>query len=161
MSRKQQMQKRVSRNEGVGDGPKPNSYLPNIVEVPDEPNEGGDVLSLLIRAGMEPGTKTYQMGRCRIFMSPPLAGQGWHMSIANPKRMPTWDEVAHAWYTLTEGENIQFAVMALPTKTDYNSYHAFCLHVYESRTDAITNVRQPEPPKKSPILLPGDVRNGR
>lgn len=117
------MQKRPSamgRGFGVGHGG--NSKLPPL-----------QVRTMLpeFYLGMEPGTKVYQLGQCSVFVSPPFLGKGWHVSIAHPKRYPTWDELAKAWYEGVPDAKTRRACMVLPPAEEYINLHNFCLQVHE------------------------------
>jgi hypothetical protein len=81
--------------------------------------------------GVQPGTVAYQMGDCAIFVSPPTNGVGWHMSVSRQDRLPTWDEIAHARYTLVPDEVTMAAI--LPPKGEYINVHNFCMQVIQIR----------------------------
>jgi hypothetical protein len=80
-----------------------------------------------IAAILEPGSRAYKMGPCRILVSRQRAG--WHLTISRPDRLPTWEEVRDARYALLPDE----AVMALllPPRGEYVNVHEFCLQLYE------------------------------
>lgn len=80
---------------------------------------------------MQPGTRMFRMGKCKIFLSPPAEGQGWHLSISTDDRYPTWDEVAHAWYSLVPDADHRSGAMILPPKSTYVNIHNFCFQVHE------------------------------
>ena len=80
---------------------------------------------------LEPGTRSFRMGVCHIELSPPFNGEGWHLSISTPKRYPTWDEVAKAWYELVPEADGRTAAMILPPKADYINIHNYCFQVHE------------------------------
>lgn len=82
-----------------------------------------------IIAGLEPGTRVYQLGQCMIFVSPPFLGYGWHLSISHPSRYPTWDEVAKARYDLLPTD-ITIAQI-LPPPGEYVNVHEFCFHLHQ------------------------------
>jgi hypothetical protein len=76
---------------------------------------------------LEPGSRAYLMGRCRIIVSQQKAG--WHLSISKPDHLPSWEEVRDARYALVPDE----ATMALllPPKGEYVNVHEYCLQMYE------------------------------
>ena len=82
----------------------------------------------------EPGTKKYTRGSLIIMVSPPYKDQGWHMSISNRSRLPSWIDVRDAWYGLVPGANEMEGHLVLPRKAEYINLHNFCLHVYQSTT---------------------------
>lgn len=53
----------------------------------------------------------------------------WHMSIAHPKRYPTWDEIRDARYMTIPNE--VFMAMHLPPKQEYVNVHQNCFHLHE------------------------------
>lgn len=80
-----------------------------------------------VRPLLEPGTRAYRMGGCRVFVSQQRAG--WHLSISRENRLPSWEEVRDARYELVPDE----ATMALllPPRSEYVNVHEFCLQLYE------------------------------
>lgn len=76
---------------------------------------------------LEPGSRAFVMGRCRIFVSKQRAG--WHLSVSREDRLPTWQELRDARYALVPDE----ATMALllPPKAEYVNLHEFCFQMYE------------------------------
>lgn len=60
---------------------------------------------------------------------------GWHLSISHrdhkdqPRRYPTWDEIAHARDELLPAD-VNF-VMHLPTADQYVALHDTCFHIHE------------------------------
>ena len=81
--------------------------------------------------GLQPGSKYYKMGRCKIILSPPFRGHGWHMSISRDDHYPSWDEVAHAWYSLVSDADERTGLMILPPHDQYIDIHNFCFQVHE------------------------------
>lgn len=126
----EELRKSTFNQPVVGAGHQGNSNLPVIREVDNHPQ-----MDAAIAAGnMEAGTKTYKMGKVKIFVSPPdarFAQSSWHMSISHPDRYPTWDEVASAWYQLVPDADNRVGAMMLPKKADYISIHNYCFQVHE------------------------------
>lgn len=87
-------------------------------------------------AQLEPGTRVYRMGKVKIFVSPPTAYAGWHVSISHPDRYPTWDEVAAAWYGLVPDADRRTGAMLLPPKAEYINIHNFCFQVLEQESQS-------------------------
>jgi hypothetical protein len=108
----------LGRGHGYTTGP-----VPAIEFVPEE------TLGLNVIGMVQPGTRVYRMGDCRIFVSPPTGSFGWHMSISHPRRLPTWDEIAHARYELVP-DGVTMAAI-LPPKDQYINLHNFCMQVCE------------------------------
>jgi hypothetical protein len=125
VSRKLQMQKRIQHTMTVGDGHKTMSpKLPDIVfDAGTTAQINGGVMQL------QPGSKAYRMGECKIFVSPPTSLMGWHMSISHPRRYPTWDEIAKARYKLIPDETQ--IVMHLPPRDEYVAIHNYCFQLHE------------------------------
>lgn len=80
---------------------------------------------------LEPGSRSFKMGRCHIIASPPFEGAGWHVSISRPDRYPSWDEIAKAWYELVPESEKRTGVLFLPPKSEYINVHNFCFHIHE------------------------------
>lgn len=84
-----------------------------------------------------PKLECYIKGDCRVI----LAEEPWggspvdhtrhrtHLSISCQFRLPTWDEVKDARYSLM-GLGLQVAMM-LPPSNEYINVHNYCFHLYE------------------------------
>ena len=81
-----------------------------------------------VAIGLEPNAQRYRMGDCRIIVGSTLES-GIHLSISHPTRYPTWDEIAHARYTLVPGD-ITMA-MLLPPQDQYINIHPNCFHLWQ------------------------------
>lgn len=110
----------------VGKGHGGNSNLP-VIREPNNPQ----LVALVTRGMLEPGTRQFKMGKVTILLSPPLESVGWHMSISHPDRYPTWDEVAKAWYELVPDSDNRVGKMILPKREDYINIHNFCFQIHE------------------------------
>lgn len=55
----------------------------------------------------------------------------WHLSIAHPKRYPTWDEIYEARYHFIP-DNV-YMMMGLPPKSVYVNRHPNCFHLWEAQ----------------------------
>ncbi len=76
-----------------------------------------------------PGARAFKFGQCSV-----IVGQEkgrWHLSIAHPRRLPTWEEVRDARYTFTPKERTM--VMVLPRPEQYVNMHQYCFHLWETR----------------------------
>lgn len=78
--------------------------------------------------GCEPGARTFRCGKLRMIVGRSNA-EGWHMSISHPTRYPTWDEIAHARYSLMPPD-IMVGIL-LPPADDYVNLHDNCFNVWE------------------------------
>jgi hypothetical protein len=68
------------------------------------------------------------MGKVKIILGyGPV--HGWHLSVSHPERYPTWDEIAHARYSLVPNE-VNMG-MLLPPKEDFVNVHNFCFQLVE------------------------------
>lgn len=76
---------------------------------------------------LEPGTRGYVMGRCRILCSRQRVG--WHLSISRDDRLPSWEEVRDARYELIP-DAVTMALL-LPPRAEYVNVHEHCLQMYE------------------------------
>lgn len=71
--------------------------------------------------------EVHQVGPCRVFVA--REDGRWHLSIAHPERLPTWDEVKEARYKHLPDK--MMVAMFFPPKEDYVNYHPFCFHLWE------------------------------
>lgn len=55
----------------------------------------------------------------------------WHLSISQPYRYPTWDEIYTAWYDLCPDAAQITGAILLPRKTEYVNLHPNCFHVHQ------------------------------
>jgi hypothetical protein len=80
-----------------------------------------------VQAILEPDSRAFFMGRCRIIVAQGPAG--WHLSISKPDKLPTWEEVRDARYALIPDK----ATMALllPPSAEYVNVQEFTLHLHE------------------------------
>lgn len=60
---------------------------------------------------------------------PPEETTLWHLSIAHPRRYPTWDEIADVRYELCPAE-ITMALL-LPPPDEYVNEHEHCFHLWQ------------------------------
>lgn len=81
--------------------------------------------------GLQPGTKIHEWGECKVIVSPPFQGRGYHMSISHSERYPTWDEIRDSWYSLVTNSNNRIGAMILPSKHEYINLHPNCFQVME------------------------------
>ncbi len=70
----------------------------------------------------------YMMGRVQIFLGIDDGGKH-HLSIAHPKRYPTWDEIVHIRYELIP-DNVTMALI-LPSMAEYINVHEHCFQLNE------------------------------
>lgn len=82
-------------------------------------------------SGLQPGTKMHSWGECKVLLSPPYEGKGYHMSISHETRYPSWDEIRDAWYALVPNSNNRIGAMILPNKEDYINIHPNCFQIHE------------------------------
>ncbi len=94
---------------------------------------------------LEPGAKYYRMGHCSVILGiiPESANTdypGYHISVSHQKRYPTWDEIAHARYSLIPDDVTM--VMVLPPSEDYVNLneHTFQLHQIKLKPQWVTIV---------------------
>ena len=76
---------------------------------------------------VEEDFSAYKMGGCTVFVG--RSEQGWHASISHPSRYPTWDEIAHARYSLVPG-GVTMA-MLLPPQSEFVNVHTNCFHLWQ------------------------------
>jgi hypothetical protein len=80
------------------------------------------------------GTNAYlTQANCTILAGQEPAGRNgelrWHLSIAHPKRYPSWKEIMEARYDLLPPE-VTIA-MILPPPEEYINVHKNCFHLWE------------------------------
>ncbi len=109
--------------EGVGKGHKGRSQLPDPVPCDLLPQQK----QFLIEGRVEPDLKAYTLNQCTILVG--SSRSGYHLSIAHPRRYPTWDEIAHARYRLLP-ETINVALL-LPPPDKYMNVHRYCFQLWE------------------------------
>jgi hypothetical protein len=80
-----------------------------------------------VAALLEPGSRAFVSGSCRIIVSQQKAG--WHLSISKPNKLPSWEEVRDARYELIP--DAATMALLLPPMEEYINVHEFCLQMYE------------------------------
>jgi hypothetical protein len=76
--------------------------------------------------------RTYRLGDCTVIVT--REGGIFHLSIAQARRPPTWDEVAEAWYRCVPGAAHRHGGLVLPPLEEYVNLHEFCFQVTELLT---------------------------
>jgi hypothetical protein len=84
---------------------------------------------------LQPGTRCFKRGICRIFVSPPFGECGWHLSISSSSRDPTWEEIRDAWYDLVPEAHKKNGAIFFPPKDEYINVHKYCFHIHEVPPD--------------------------
>lgn len=92
-------------------------------------------IELLTAAILQPGTKAYKKGVCKILISPPHGNAGWHLSISTGYRDPIWEEIRDAWYDLVPDAHKRNAAIFFPPKDEYVNVQKYCFHVHEVPLD--------------------------
>ncbi len=123
MARKRSRKKPAFAGTGTGHTAKTKVPDPVPFELPEQVHHNAQSAGAMI----EPGSKFYKMGGCSIILS--HSKHGWHMSIAHPKRYPTWDEIAHARYSLIPND-VPMAMM-LPPQEEFINVHANCFQLWQ------------------------------
>jgi hypothetical protein len=81
--------------------------------------------------------KAYRKGLLNALVSRDEIARGdlrWHVSLTGPGRCPTWEELVAAGHGLRPG--IVF-VIGLPPKSWWINVHPDCLHLYETKDEAL------------------------
>jgi len=110
-------------------------------EVPNHPE-----IAAMVNGNHQTQYKTlrsYVLGECTMLMTREF-GQ-YHLSIAHPKRYPTWLEISTAWYRIVPGAESKVAALMLPKLSEYINIHNFCMQVHEAEPTALRD-RDPEEP---------------
>lgn len=80
-----------------------------------------------------PETKAFDFGELSIFAG---KEQGrWHLSIAHPDRLPTWEEIK-TLRDLLVPEDV-FLAIPMPPKAHWVNLHEFCLHLWEHKDEEL------------------------
>ena len=82
------------------------------------------------------GVKCWRFKQCSVIRS--VDRDRLHLSIAHPTRLPTWDEVFQARYSLLPLG--KFFVMVLPPRQYYVNDHKFCFHLWETQDDGLVQL---------------------
>jgi hypothetical protein len=125
--KKMQKKNPASMGKGINLGHGGNTPgIPDPVEYPLPPQ----MQAWIWQGQLEPETKLYKMGTCKIMCSPPRTeSHGWHLSISHEDRYPSWDEIAKARYSLLPHDSV--FVMVLPQPNQYTNIHNYCFQLYE------------------------------
>jgi hypothetical protein len=75
--------------------------------------------------------RRYWLGECSVIVSH-TKEFGWHLSIANGRRYPTWDEISEARYRLLP-DAVTMA-MLLPPRAEFVNIHRFVFQLTELET---------------------------
>lgn len=118
--------KRRRRALGTGLGHGHGTNTPGLSAIKERPLSGPE-RRWQAAGRLEPDLKGYYMGRCTITVG--TSHLGYHLSIAHPKRYPTWDEIAKARYELLPAD-LTF-VMVFPPSENYVN-HNNCFHLWEA-----------------------------
>lgn len=83
--------------------------------------------------------RVFTMANCSIFVGrEPVPGGDlrWHLSIAHPWRLPTWDEIKRARADLLPAD-VHFC-QPMPPEKYWISVHNYCLHLWEIVDPSLT-----------------------
>lgn len=108
--------RRCPSPRGPGKGHTARKKMPDPVQISCDPPPG-----------VETDFGAYRMGGCTVFVG--RSSLGWHVSISHPHRYPTWDEIAHARYSLVP-DDVTMA-MLLPPQSEFVNVHSNCFHLWE------------------------------
>lgn len=71
--------------------------------------------------------RCYSLGECSVIVTREYGRH--HLSIAHPRRDPTWREIAEARYRILPGDVVM--AMLLPPLASYINLHAHCFQMIE------------------------------
>lgn len=85
----------------------------------------------------------YRVGECGVFLSRDDIADArsqtrdfrWHLSIAHPTRLPSWDEIKTARSIVDE--KVHFC-MPFPAAGYWLNVHEFCFHLWEIKDKELT-----------------------
>lgn len=73
--------------------------------------------------------RSYMLGECSVIVTREFGR--WHLSVAHPKRYPTWIEISAAWYRVIPNAAKLCGALILPPLESYVNDHEFCMQVVE------------------------------
>lgn len=73
--------------------------------------------------------RCYRLGECSVIVT--REGGRFHLSVAHPRRLPGWAEVAEAWYRCVPLAGRRTGCVALPPVADYVNVNPNCMQVVE------------------------------
>jgi hypothetical protein len=79
--------------------------------------------------GVEPGARVYRRGECAVIVGRHPSSGWWHLSISTKTRLPSWEEVRDARYSLLP-DRLTFA-MLLPPRDEYLNVHDYTFHLHQ------------------------------
>lgn len=71
--------------------------------------------------------RIYSLGECSVIVTKEFGT--WHLSVAHPRRYPTWDEIAEARYRVVP-DAVTMALV-LPPRAEYVNLHENCFQLTE------------------------------
>lgn len=71
--------------------------------------------------------RVYLLGECSVIVTKEF--DSFHLSVAHPRRLPTWAEVSQARYRLLPGDRSY--AMILPPVEQYINIHSHCFQLVE------------------------------
>jgi hypothetical protein len=112
----------IACNVGLGRGQTPDAdiepQLP-LNKMPDHPQ-------LTSWAG-DAWIGAWKLGECTVIVTKEFGL--WHLSISNPDRDPTWNEISQARYRLIPDDH--YIVMVLSPRRDYVNVNKHCFQLVE------------------------------
>lgn len=73
------------------------------------------------------GARAYRTGELSVFVA--HEGGYWHLSIAHPRRNPTWQELHDCRYDLIPDD--VYMALILPPRAEYVNIHKHAFHLWE------------------------------
>ena len=84
--------------------------------------------------------RAYRLGECSVIVTRELGG--FHLSIAHPRRLPTWIEASQAWYrVIPDAGKGRVGALLLPDISEYVNLHKYCIQVVEVARDRAGRVQ--------------------
>jgi hypothetical protein len=97
---------------------------PDLVEVP-----AGPAVQHLNINRANSYLRTFTLGECSVIVTKEY--DRWHLSIAHPRRDPTWEEIKQCRYALLPSTIV--VAMLLPPPAQYVNIHEHCFQMMEIR----------------------------
>lgn len=73
----------------------------------------------------------FREGELTVFVS--IDHGKWHLSVAHPSRLPTYEELKRCRYKYTPDK--KYMAQIFPPKKEFVNFHPYCLHLWEVAED--------------------------
>jgi len=101
----------------------------------NEPSDkAAEIMGWQQGSGLPPATKVWKhFNHLSVIVG--IENGRWHLSIAHPKRLPTWDELKDARSLFTPKD--VFFCVPFPPESLWINIHNYCLHIWEIKDETL------------------------